>query len=229
MSCQGSSCYLTSEETRIRRLWDFLTAPCTTGRGTVFSGPGVPAVPQTLGRGQWQAGASGAEEPGGSSDPQLRGARRRQCDRGSWPSPCTLPPAPSQHCWTPRLSPQRTERGPGTELSARRSVNAREVGQLWAGAAEGWRVSSTVSWQDAVDPGENRRPRRGQSHRMAQASALSPHEEGCPPERSLACRASENGPLWWLSLSHRDAGIPIRVLSLSSQVNVGTVAPHPVP
>lgn len=140
------------------------------------------------------------------------------------------PPTPrTEHSWTPRLSPQGTERGPGSELSARRSVNAREVGQLWAGAAEGWHVSSTVSWQDAVDPGEDRRPWRGQSHRMARASALSPHEEGCPPERCPACRASENRPLWWLSLSHGDAGTPIRVLSLPSQVNVGMVAPHPVP
>lgn len=78
------------------------------------------------------------------------------------------------------LSPTGVEVGPwdGVFCSAKR-----EVGPLQAGMSKRWCVSSTLSWQDTEDPGEDWRPWRRQSHHIGRAPTPDHHEDSCPPKR----------------------------------------------
>lgn len=136
--------------------------------------------------GEGWAGVSGAEEPGRSSDTWKQGAGRRQCDRGSWPAPHTLPPRtlppPNTQLDQAAQPPLWRSGALGRELSAQQIVNTREVGQLWAEAPEAWHVSSTGSCQDAEGPGEETAgPRGGRGTVQEQASAQNHHQDGRPP------------------------------------------------
>lgn len=59
----------------------------------------------------------------------------------------------------------------------------REVGPLQAGMSKSWCVSSTLSWQDTEDPGEDWRPWQRQSHHTGRAPIPDHHEDSCPPKR----------------------------------------------